>query len=160
MSKRSTEIWYENAIYALLLVGFSILLNTAFLTKTKSNVNGMKSMTFPKAVMIIMIVLCTAKLMMNIVYMLKHKEDLSFQGIHSVMLISLGAIIVYVALWNVIGFGLSSVLFVALESKLLRNSARWWKCITVGVGTTVVLYILFGVVFKVDFMEPIFELLL
>ena len=71
-------------------------------------------------------------------------------------------IVIYAFLWNFLGFGLSTVLFVTLESHYLRPKTSFLKCLLVGVGSTLVLYFVFGLLFNfnVDFPEPILALIL
>ncbi len=156
--KTSTAKWYENIVYIICLVFFSIELHEALATKPRA-VNGMQSMTFPKVIFGIIIVMCAVKLLMNIIWMIRSGEY-GFELLDRRILISLVMIIVYAALWQIIGFGLSSVIFVTIESKLLRNNAPWLHCALVGLGTTVVLYFVFGFLFNVDFPEPILEMIM
>ncbi len=155
--KASTQRWYENAIYVLCLISFSFLLSNAASVKPKAY-DGMQSMTFPKVIFSIIIILCAYKLVMNLIAMAKDKE-FYFEKIDKRVVISLVMIIVYAALWEVIGFGLSSLLFVIFEAKLLRPQSAWWKAVAVGVGSTGVLYFIFGFLFNVDFPEPLIELI-
>lgn len=155
--KCSTVWWYENFVYVLAIIVFSFLLNQAFTSKQKVY-DGMQSMTFPKVIFSIIIFLCVTKLILNIIQLLKHPA-ITFEMIHPKMLISLLMIIAYAALWEIIGFGISSLVYISLESKLLRQTSRWRNCFFVSLGATAVLYFIFGYLFNVDFPEPLLSLI-
>ncbi len=156
--KASTARWYENLVYLICLVFFSILLHQALEAKPQ-RFDGMQSMTFPKVIFSVIVILCAIKLIANIVTMIRTGEY-GFEMVDHRIIISLVMIVLYAVLWEVIGFGISSVIFTLIESKILRSNAKWINCFFVGAGTTVVLYFIFGFLFNVDFPEPILELIL
>ena len=161
MANKKTEKVYENIVYVLFICVFSYLFKVAMSARV-IKVNGMKSMTFPKGIIAVMIVLCSAKLITNIITEVKHRSESGekFERLHPIKLLTLLLIIVYAALWNVIGFGLSSLLFITAEAKLLRwNECSWLKSFLVGAGATLVIYLVFGFLFNVDFPEPLFGML-
>lgn len=154
----STQRWYENFVYVLCIVFFSFLEKTAFSTKSRA-LDGMQSMTFPKFIFAFIILLCSIKLIGNVLHMVKNKEY-AYESLNGKVIASLLFIIVYAGLWQVLGFGLSSVLFVSLESFILRPQTKVWKSIIVAIGSTLVLYFVFGYLFKVSFPEPILDLII
>lgn len=155
--KVSTARWYENFVYIICIIFFSILIHQALEAKPQKY-DGMQSMTFPKVIFGAIIILCAVKLIANIVTMIR-TGDYGFEIVDPRIIISLIMIVLYAVLWEVIGFGLSSVLFVIIESKILRSEAKWIHCFFVSVGTTAVLYFVFGFLFNVDFPEPILNLI-
>lgn len=155
--KQSTQRWFENVVYMLCIAVFSYLLSSAMSVKPRAY-DGMQSMTFPKIIFSLVILLCVIKLIGNIISMIKDKE-LSFERADTRVFISLLMIIIYAVMWKLIGFGASSVLFVSAEAKLLRSQVKWWKAAAVGAGSTAVLYFIFGFLFNVDFPEPIISLI-
>ena len=106
-----------------------------------------------------MLVLCIGMLTKNVVEICKEKSLGEFKKLDKRVLIMLAMIIVYAVLWEVIGFCLSSILFVTASSLLLRKNCGWVKALIVGIGSTVILYFVFGYLFKVDFPEPLLELI-
>lgn len=160
MANRKTERAYENLVYVIFIAAFSFLLKTAF-DKKPLKVSGMQSMTFPKGIFVIMLVFCTVKFILNLIEIIAEREsEEKFEHLHPVKLLLLTMILVYASMWNVIGFGLSSAVFITLASKLLRRTCSWLKAILVGVGSTAFIYIVFGFLFNVDFPEPILNLIL
>ena len=161
MANKKTEKVYENIVYVLFICVFSYLMKVAVSAKA-FKVNGMKSMTFPKGIIAVMIILCSAKLILNIIQAVRQHNEAgeSFERLHPIKLLTLAMIIVYAALWNVIGFALSSLLFITVEAKILRwKECSWLKAFLVGAGATLAVYLIFGFLFNVDFPEPIIRLL-
>lgn len=159
MINKKTERTYENVVYVIFISFFSYLLNIAFNTKS-FKVNGMQSMTFPKGIISILIVLCATKFIMNIIEIIKDRDSKErFEKLHPIKTLTLALIIIYASLWNIIGFGLSSFIFVSTESKLLKKECSWAMALLIGFSSTALLYISFGFFFNVDFPEPILNLL-
>ena len=172
MSQHSITQKYENIVLAVFIVTFSYLFYTA-MTSESYNFDGIASMTFPKYIIGAVIVLCVIRLVTNCciakknqsaVLQKKEEQEESMNGLtpqqHSrKIMLTLLFIIVYSLLWNVLGFALSTCLFVFLEAKFLRPSSSWISCLVVGIGATVVLYFIFGFLFNVEFPEPILGLI-
>ena len=171
MSLRTRFRKTENIVLVLFAAFFSFLFYVAS-TSESYNFDGIASMTFPKWIIGFTIFLSVLKLGMNLCAKSDPSEEseveeapelvdgLSHQASNRKKLISLVGIVIYAFLWNFLGFGLSTVLFVTLESHYLRPKTPFLKCLLVGVGATLVLYFVFGFLFNVDFPEPILELIL
>ena len=69
-------------------------------------------------------------------------------------------IILYTICWEIIGFTLSSMIFVFVESRLLDNEKPWKQAVLIALVYTVLLYSVFHFGFGVQFPEPIFEAIL
>lgn len=151
---------YENIILVAFLAFFSYLLYVAE-TSPSYTFEGVASMEFPAAIFILMLVLCAVKLVGNIVVMVKEKGvgQASMERIPLQIWLSLAMIVAYSFLWHLIGFALSTFAFVTLESKLLRPKTPWIKAVLVGIGTTIVMVVVFTYLFNVDFPEPLYELI-
>ncbi|MPN62520.1 hypothetical protein SDC9_210269 [bioreactor metagenome] len=142
------------------LAFFSYLLYVAE-TSPSYTFEGVASMEFPAAIFILMLVLCAVKLVGNIVVMVKEKgpAQASIERIPLQIWLSLALIVGYAFLWHLIGFALSTLMFVTLESKILRPKTPWLKAGMVGLGTTVLMIFVFTYLFNVDFPEPLYELI-
>lgn len=161
MANEKTEKTYENFVYVLFICVFSYLFKVAMSAKSLK-VNGMKSMTFPKGIIAVMIILCAAKLISNIIQAVRRHNESGepFERLHPIKLLTLALIIVYAALWNVTGFAISSLLFITVEAKILRwKDCSWLKAFAVSVGATAAIYLIFGFLFSVDFPEPLLSML-
>jgi len=63
--------------------------------------------------------------------------------------IAIATLCIYAFLWNIIGFTMSTAIYVTLISKYLRRHVRWWICIVVGLGFAIFMYLLFAEFFGV-----------
>lgn len=151
--------FYENIVLGIFIAGFSFLLYIARTSPSYAFGNDVASMTFPSAILGLMILLCVIKLVMN--YMSKDKSsDDAVQSTPYKIYILLCAIIAYAFLWNGLGFSLSTAIFAAAMSKMLRPTCSWKKVCIVAVAVAIFMNLVFGVLFGVDFPEPILELVL
>jgi hypothetical protein len=118
------------------------------------------------------IVTCAALLPINIVKMVKGRRDRIKAG-ESIKkfiiatpnaVIVMAATIIFALAWRVIGFTLSTAIFVALVSQKLEPERSWKQVIPVSVGLALVVFFLFVLIFKVPFpdriMGPIMDLML
>lgn len=76
------------------------------------------------------------------------------------VVLTLASVIVYAFLWNAIGFTLSTVLFLTIETKIVNNDVPFKNGLLVAIISTVILTIVFVILFKMEFPEPILDLLL
>ena len=74
MANKKTEKVYENIVYVVFICVFSYLMKVAVSAKA-FKVNGMKSMTFPKGIIAVMIILCSAKLILNIIQAVRQHNE-------------------------------------------------------------------------------------
>ena len=144
----------------------AVFLFLAFTTENKTAVDGMKSMDFPKIILVLQLVLLVLLVIADFAAAKKlagnpgdeDSEDGKEPFMDKRITVSIAAILIYILLWNVVGFCCSSFLFFSFESQLLDDRQKFWKTLALGVGITVLIYLVFGVGFKVDFPEPILEM--
>lgn len=155
-----TEKIYESIVLGLFLIFFSYLLYIAETVESYS-FEGLASMDFPSWIFMLVIALSGLKLLGNIILFAKQRIAMNgrLDYVDPRVYITLGLILLYAFAWNAIGFSLSTFIFVTIESKLLRKESPWNKSILVGLMTTVFMVMVFGYLFKVDFPEPLYELI-
>lgn len=169
MSKHNPNQKYENITLVLFVLSFTFLFIVASRAESY-NFDGIASMTFPKWIIGIVIILCITKLLMNFAARPNEEEKVTEEkdevvnGLtrreRSVKIgVSLCGIVAYAFLWNVLGFGFCTAAYVTLESKYLRPRCSWKRCLLVGLGSMLLLYFIFGFLFNVDFPEPILRLI-
>lgn len=165
--KRIFEIFVSGFLLAFTL----FLLYTSFTTSSKITVvEGLTSMAFPRAILYVQAVFCLFVLGNSTKAYLQEKKDREPVTenkkqdkrplINNKVLFSLVLMIIYVLLWDYLGFILSTILFFTVEAKMLDIEKPLWKCILFGLLVAGFSYIVFGVIFQVSFPEPLFELLL
>ncbi len=115
--------------------------------------SGMKSYTFPLAMYGIMLVCCVILIIQNRAAAVRSNKDEKLEKLDKRVWITIAAILTYVALWKVIGFMLSTFLFVAGESKVLKRDEPVSRCAAVALGAVVVIYIVFVKVFSISLPE-------
>ena len=156
-------------IACLILGSFSILMiGYALLHPTGGKNTGMKSYTFP-------IVIYSMMLLSSLVILIRNRltdrreraaccavgEELTeeerirftYQKTDRRILLTVGLIFLYVAMWKVVGFTISSLAFVAVEAKLLRKESSWKQCAAVSVAAGVILYVVFVKLFSINLPE-------
>lgn len=147
-------------IFLLTLLFFYI----ACTTKTKAVTGGIQPMDFPKVVLgvqLFLLVIAAVQLIgrgrKNTDEAVREKEETL---VDKRVVFSIAAILIYIICWNVLGFCLSSFLFFSYEAHLLDKEDKLWKILVLGLVVTILIYLIFGVGFKVSFPEPLMELLL
>ena len=107
----------ELAVTGLMLGLASYLQYIAYHTKARTNVQGMQSMTFPKIILYLMMFLCAVTLIRGIITYRKLKKEMtsapsaSQKGQATKIIVTILLIVVYAAMWNVIGFFVSTLIF-------------------------------------------------
>ncbi len=71
--------------------------------------------------------------------------------------LTLAAVVVYALLWNVIGFTLSTILFLATETKIVNSDIPLKKGVLVAVIGTAIILVIFVYLFKMNFPEPLLD---
>ena len=156
---KKEEQLYERVVLILLLLGTAYLYFVAGQSKSVATGNDMASMDFPKAILAILGALCVVALGINISRGAKMKQK-KFEGaVDKRTWMTAAAIIIYACLWEFIGFVLSSFIFFFAEAFILKRDVKKLQAAAVAIGTTIGIYVIFGVAFGVDFPEPILELL-
>ena len=161
----------EIAVTALIMALAGYLQYSAYHTKQRTNVQGMQSMTFPKIVLFLILGMCAIVLVQGILNYrrLKAKQNKE-QAVQSAagsanggtmkIVLTTIMIVAYACMWKVIGFTLSSIVFVFAESMLLDRETSPAKALLIAAVYTAVVFVVFGVCFGVSFPEPIFEALM
>lgn len=170
--KDKTSRFYE-LLAALILGGYCVVMIIySQLHPINTNVNGMKSYTFPVFLYIIMLACCVVLIIQNRIMAAKQKKrwsEMSEQEKSSLdeetknqfrfvrtdkrVWITIALLIIYVALWNVIGFLLSTLLFVVAETKALKKEVSLLKCFLFAIAVDVVVYLIFCVIFSISLPE-------
>ncbi|HHV64989.1 MAG TPA: tripartite tricarboxylate transporter TctB family protein [Peptococcaceae bacterium] len=162
--------FFEVVVSAFLLALTVFLLYISYTSPSTFVADGLASMDFPKSVFYIQAVLCLIVLVNSVKkYLLCIKEERSTQVsdkvaktplINSKVLISIILIIIYVFLWDYLGFILSSFIFFTVESRILDKEKALWKCVIIGLLVALLSYVIFGILFQVSFPEPLLDLFL
>ncbi len=161
----------EIAVTSLILAIAGYLQYVAYTSKERTKVQGMRSMTFPKAILYVIMALCLIVLVRGVIQYVKlRRQEKSAPAVREKggfpawlktidirIPLSVGLFILYAAMWNVVGFVISSFLFFLAESLLLDRGKPWWHALLIAVVYVAVVYLIFSVGFKVRFPEPILE---
>ena len=73
------------------------------------------------------------------------------------IVLSIAAILAYAALWDIIGFCASTIIFLILEAKILKRDVDTRTTVLIALAGTAVVYLVFGVAFHVYLPEPLLE---
>ena len=84
----------------------------------------------------------------------------SQKGQATKIIVTILLIVVYAAMWNVIGFFVSTLIFFFVESMLLDTSFSWKKAALLSILYAIVVYAVFGLCFNVSFPAPILDMIL
>ena len=160
MSIRKNTFFYENVVLSLLFAVFAYLLYVARTSPSYSSGGDTASMTFPSWIFAITMFICVLKLFLNCFNMKrsgKESKTGEIQKTHIKVYITLLTIIIYALCWNLVGFSISTVVFVAFVSQMLRPTCPIVKTVVIALGVAIFMNIVFGMFFKVDFPEPLLE---
>lgn len=157
--EKSTR-FFEGIVLVMLITAFSYLLYVANSTEADYAASGISSMGFPKVIFSLIIGLCAFKLAGNIRWQLKNRQAQdSLLKLDKRIYLTLGLIVAYTMLWNIIGFCLSTFIFFTVQSQVLETNSSWRMSGVLGLSATVIMYFIFGVLFKVYFPEPLWDML-
>ncbi|MGI6028679.1 MAG: tripartite tricarboxylate transporter TctB family protein [Candidatus Heteroscillospira sp.] len=123
---------------------------------------SMSSMAFPRAMYIVIILLCTYLVVMNLMWFKKNPKDPNAEKVSFIprkSVLTFIFICVYAALWNVIGFTASTLLFFLAEAYMLDRKRPFWLTLLIAVCACVLMYVVFGMMFKVAFPDPLMDML-
>lgn len=152
--KRSVKI-FEAISIGIMVLFSTIFLYVAFTTENKMVVEGMKSMDFPKIIIIVQLLLVVLLVAKDFMGKQAVSEKDNAPIVENKVTLSVAAIIAYVLLWNVIGFCLSSFIFFTFEARMLDNERKLWQTILLSIAVVTVIFCVFGIGFKVNFPEPL-----
>jgi Na+/melibiose symporter-like transporter len=162
---------YELVDTLLIMAVCIFMLITTFNTPTSKNVEGLGSMDFPIAIFIIVICFCTIVIVKNILLIMKTREiektqteeqklKNRFVKIDKRICNTIILIVMYVFMWNIIGFSFSTLLYFAVQAKALNKQNSWLLCAVIGVATVLFVNLVFVKLFMMKFPEPLFEMFL
>lgn len=157
MNAKKSAFFFENVVLSMLFAVFAYLLYIAKTSPSYSSGGDTASMTFPSWIFIITMLLCALKLFINYIAGKKSTGGTEAGKTHIKVYITLLSIIIYAFCWNLAGFSISTVVFVAFVSQMLRPSCSMPKTFITALGVAVFMNIVFGMFFKVDFPEPLLE---
>ncbi len=149
----------------LFAVGSSALLIYIQANRTQRRYEGLSPMSFPKVILGLILVLSLIELVLELRSLKKAGglKGITEKGLAIVPIPALVAIVtmvLYVVFWNIIGFTLSTAIYVAAIGKYLRRSRPIWECILVGIGFALLMYFLFVRLFAVMLPDPLVDLIL
>ncbi|MCD7909416.1 MAG: tripartite tricarboxylate transporter TctB family protein [Clostridium sp.] len=154
-----TERLYERLVLVLLIALFSFLMYVTGQSDARLAGKDIASMDVPKVIFGLLLILCCIKLINNLAWWNKNRHAGGGNGTDVRVYTTMVFIVLYAILFNVVGFCLSTFLFVTGTSQVLRPTNPWKKAAVIGVLVTVCTYVIFGVLFDVYFPEPIIELM-
>lgn len=127
----------------------------------KARSTDIASMDFPKAIFVVMMLFCAFLIVQGIIWFIKHPKDASTAEplMHKKALLTFIFICVYAAFWQIIGFSLSTFIFVSVESYMLDTKKPLKRAIIIGFCVMVFMYLVFGMLFNVNFPEPIIKMI-
>ncbi len=150
--KDKTSRTFELIAAALLGIYSAVMIAYAKLNPVTTVSNGMESYTFPVILYAIMLVCCIILIIQNRIAAAKDKES-KFEKLDVRVWITIGAIVIYALLWQVIGFMASTFLFIICEAKALKREEPLWKCAAVSLAAILIIYFVFVRVFSISLPE-------
>ncbi len=158
--------FFEISVSGFLFLVTLYLFNISVTTVNKFPNQGMSSMDFPKTFFAIQMLFCMIIFFNAVRARLKAEKPDSQSGaqrlggiINTKVLITIVLIVAYAICWNLIGYILSTFLFVTAESRVLDDSKAFWRSILFALFVAIFTFIVFGILFQVSFPEPLRELL-
>lgn len=155
--------YFELIVSVLLLIGSCFMIYIAQTTGKPSTDGSLTAMAFPRAMYIVIIILSVYLIAMNAIWFKNNPKTPENTPPKGTLLprkswVTFVAICVYAAMWQVIGFSLSTLLFFIGEAIYLDRKRPLWLTILIGVIATIFMYVVFGVLFKVSLPDPIMDM--
>ena len=164
---KEKETKFFELLVTLFFSGLAIyLLYIAYTTEKVSNtqVFMIKAMTIPKIVLYVMLVLSLVVLWQTLSWYFHHGWKNVWPAFLKLIplrtLLTFLLVIVYVKLWDVLGFSISTFLFFAVESKLCKPEQSIGKTLLISLIFSVAVYLIFVVGFSMFLPEPILDLII
>lgn len=162
MQKRNSK-YFELAVSIMIFCVSGYMIYVAQTTGLPTTDGSMTSMAFPRAIYIAIMVMCAYLIAKAIIWFKNNpKSEVTAEKgslIPKKTVLTFIAICIYAALWEVIGFTLSTLLFVFAESYMLDRKRPIWLTAAVAIGATVIMYVVFGMMFKVSFPDPFMDMI-
>lgn len=156
MTMNREQVFYERVVLVLLLVGTAVFYSVAMQSPSTAEGGDLGSMDFPKYILILLGIFSVLQLVMNL-RNAKKAAPVDTLIPDKRIVLSIAAILAYAALWDIIGFCASTVLFLILEAKILKRDVDTRTTVLIALAGTAVVYLVFGVAFHVYLPEPLLE---
>lgn len=156
------EQFFERIVLAVMMAGFGLLLYTALNFRSGfGSAGNLSSMAIPVWALSLVLVLCALRLAANLLAWARGRGEGSREKTDRRVWLSIVLIGLYALCWNLLGFCLSTGLFLLGIFQLLRpNKQSIGRDLLLSAAATAGIYLLFGKVFHLYFPEPLLELLL
>jgi hypothetical protein len=157
----------NGTIVSLIVSAFFVLLSVTFLiisigeAKINSRGEGMSPMDFPRIMLGAIFIFAAIILIISIRETIKMKVSGKEQGepvLNLRIIVGMVSIIVYIILWNIVGFSISTVLYIFGLAYFLNTTIKWWQGLLVAGGFTVLMDLVFVQLFAVMFPEPLWDI--
>lgn len=155
---------YELLVTLMIMGLVAFFLIVALTDPVKVAGKGMGPMEFPVAVFLIMLLLGSVVLLENYrarkadapgVSPREEEEPSASRDWRLPATIFL--IVVYALMWKVVGFSLSTLVYIAVQARTLNRKTSWLRCLAVGIGAVALVYVVFGMLFSIELPEPLLE---
>jgi len=170
--ERNKKIFELGFIIALIAVSV-YMIYVAQTTGMPGQNNQLSSMAFPKGIYIGIIAMNIYLLVVNVTWLIRHPVDKNSEKVPMIprkSVLTFLFILVYAFAWKYIGFSVSTFLFVLVESLMLQKikSSKdgseekkypLWLTIVVALAAAVVMYVVFGMFFKVNLPDPLVNMI-
>lgn len=156
MTMNREQVFYERVVLVLLLVGTAVFYSVAMQSPSTAEGGDLGSMDFPKYILILLGIFSVLQLVMNL-RNAKKAAPVDTLIPDKRIVLSIAAILAYAALWDIIGFCASTVIFLILEAKILKRDVDTRTSVLIALAGTAVVYLVFGVAFHVYLPEPLLE---
>ena len=147
------------ASFLLILSGWwGFIAYTTVYPPSPRRAGTISTMAIPKIALTILFIISLFQLISSVRWLFKHSQEtkgqkvLLFEGKIFPLCLSL---VLFAVFWRIIGFSLTAFLEFVFLSKLLEPERNTRMVILVGLAFTVGVVILFGVVFKIPFYDPL-----
>ena len=156
-SERKTEL----IVLLLIIAAICGLLRTAAAAASKFVGKGIGPMAFPQVILIMMLLLSLARLVFTLRYLVQNRsqQDTS-PKIDPRVWATYILIIVYAALWNVLGFSISTFVYFIAQAYVIKRDVKPGVTVLIALILAVAMYLFFAELFLVNFPEPILELII
>lgn len=156
---KKEEQFYERVVLFLLILGAAFLYFSVRGAKSAASGADLASMDFPRGTLILLMLLCGVRLISGWLGARGEKGERQPLSLDKRTGMTVVNILLYAALWKVLGFAMSSLLFSFVQTMILKKDVRKKQALLVAAGITLGIYLIFGMAFGVDFPEPILELI-
>lgn len=175
---KKEEQFYERLVLFLLIVGAAFLYFSVRGAKRAALGEDLASMDFPRGTLLLLMLLCGGRLIGGWLGdrgekgkgrpglwtgegadSVSGQEKSPLRSLDRRTGMTVVNILFYAALWRILGFAMSSLIFSFVQTLILKRDVKRKQAILVAAGITFGIYLVFGVAFGVDFPEPVLELI-